>query len=306
MSQLLEPKVAWPDASAQAVRVRVPATLANLGAGFDVFGIAIDAGWEEIAMARRPEPGIVIDVEGPGAASLPREVERNVAGRALHRLVPREGVHVRIRKGVAPAKGLGSSAASAAGAVLAADRLFDLRLPREAQAWFAAQAEASAHMDNVAAALVGGFTLAVDGELISIPPPRNLAFAIHRPSHELRTAESRLVLPGLVSLEAFAQAAGRSAAFVHALMRGDLARAGRMAERSIIDAARTRVVPDLGRMRRAAKEAGACGVFIAGSGPSVAAMVDLDRADPEEVARAMGPDAFVSRPCGGAYVVLEA
>jgi homoserine kinase len=303
MSQVMEPAVAWPRAAEQAVRVRVPATLANLGAGFDVFGISIDAGWEDVSMARRADAQVVIEIEGPGAESIPVDPALNVAGRVLRRLAPREGVYVRIRKGVPPAKGLGSSAASAAGAALAADRLFGLRLPREAQAWFAAQAEASAHMDNVAAALLGGFTLAVDGELVSIPPPRNLAFAIRMPAHELRTAESRMALPGLVSLEAFAEAAGRSAAFVHALMRGDLARAGRMAERSIVDAARTRVVPDLEPMRRAARDAGACGVVIAGSGPSVAAIVDADRADPEEVARAMGPGSFVSRPCGGAHVV---
>lgn len=282
------------------IRATAPATIANLGAGFDAFGISIDAARDVVEVSRASV--LKLSVIG---ADLPEDPELNTAGRAL-RAMTDAGLEVRIRKGVPPSSGLGSSAASAAAAVVAANALLGLRFAPHELVRFAAEGEiasaGTAHRDNVAAAIFGGFTIALEGGTFAFAPPAHLAFAVRLPRIALRTEESRRVLPHEVSLRAMADSIGAAGAFVCAMMSGDVASAARVAEGSIVDRARESLIPGFAEMARAARAAGAEGVVIAGAGPAVAAFVDERRVDPATVARAMGPDAFVTRPAGGAHV----
>jgi homoserine kinase len=288
------------------VKVFAPASIANLGAGFDVFGISIDAGGDELVLEASARPGIELHVCGVGADSIPIEPDRNTAGVALRHVLHGRGVRAFLRKGVRPASGLGSSAASAAAAVVAANVLFDLNLSVEELVRCASMGEqasaGTAHRDNVAAAVVGGLTIALDGMIQNLRPPSHLAFAIVSSGRKTNTAEARRVLPPQVPLKALSESLGKAAAFICALIKGDIDEAARCAEESIVDLARAALIPDLKRIREAAKKAGASGVVIAGAGPAVAALVDSRKADPHAVARAIGPGAFVAHPTGGAYV----
>src|SRR5881296_490358 len=137
------------------VRARAYGSIANLGHGFDVFGMAVDVAWDEVELQRRRR-GLTLQVDGP--AGIPAAARRNTAGVALAKLLAdhgvREGVHVRIVKRGPVGGGLGSSAASAAAAVVAANRLFGLGLARAALVRYAAHGETAsagaAHADNVA------------------------------------------------------------------------------------------------------------------------------------------------------------
>src|SRR6056297_3694377 len=148
--------------------VRAPATSANLGSGFDVFGVALTHPSDVVRVERASET--TIEVTGAGAEYVPTDPAENTAG-----VVAREldaPAHIRIDKGVRPASGLGSSAASAAGAALALNELYDRGLSRSELVPIAAEGEAlvsgEAHEDNVAPALLGGFTIAAEDGVVPV------------------------------------------------------------------------------------------------------------------------------------------
>ena len=242
-----------------------------------------------------------------GPPDIPLDPARNTAGIAVTRLACGAGVNVRIRKGVRHSSGLGSSAASAAAAVVAANALFDRRLSWNQMVHHAAEAEVAsagvAHRDNVAASLLGGFTVATNGTVLGLTPPTHLAFAVWIPRIRLCTATSRRALPKRVPLAAMSDSIAAGAAFICYLMRGYIEAAARTAEQSIVDRAREKLIPEFARKRREALDAGASGVVIAGAGPAIAAFVDDRCADPARVARAIG--GFVTKPTGGARVELS-
>src|SRR6056297_1462452 len=150
------------------ITVRAPATSANLGSGFDVFGVALDRPADVIRVDRADRT--TIEITGVGSQYIPTDPDKNTVGAVVEALdAP---AHIQIDKGVRPASGLGSSAASAAGAAVALDELYDLGLSREELVWIAAEGEAlvsgEAHEDNVAPALLGGFTIAAEDGVVPV------------------------------------------------------------------------------------------------------------------------------------------
>jgi homoserine kinase len=276
-----------------SVLVHSPATLSNLGCGFDVFGLALAAPYDTIRLTRRAAPGISIRHLDP--YDLPTDPARNVAGVALLALlkaVPEEtgGFELEITKGIKPGSGVGSSAASAVGAVVAANALLGNRFSKMELVDFAMEGEAVAsgarHADNIAPAVFGGFTVVRALEpvldIIALPAPPLWVAVVH-PQIEVKTSDSRKVLPATVPLglavRQWANVAGLTAGFLLA----DYDLIGRSLADYIVEPARLPLIPGLAEARTRALAAGAIGGGISGSGPSI---FMLNRT--EETAQAVG------------------
>ena len=275
-----------------SVLVHSPATLSNLSCGFDVFGLSLAAPYDTIRLTRRAAPGVSIHHLDP--YNLPTDPTRNVAGVALLALlkaVPEEmGFDLEITKGIMPGSGVGSSAASAVGAVVAANTLLDNCFTKMQLVNFAMEGEAVAsgarHADNIAPAIFGGFTVvralepALD--IIALPAPPLWVAVVH-PQIEVKTSDSRKVLPATVPLglavRQWANVAGLTAGFLTA----DYDLIGRSLADYIVEPARLPLIPGLAEARVRALAAGAIGGGISGSGPSIFMLNKT-----EETAQAVG------------------
>ncbi len=262
-----------------AIRVFAPATVANLGPGFDLLGLAVTGPGDEVEATPLPQPGRVT-LEVVGGAGIPTDPEANTAGIAaralLRQLGDPGGVALRLVKGLPPGSGLGSSAASAVAAAWAVARLYAPDLPREALLGACLEAEATVsgrHLDNVAPALLGGLVLVrrVDPpQVLPLPFPRDLHLALVAPRITFRTEAARALLPRQVALEA-AVAQGRNlAALLTACFRDDPDLFTASLEDWLAEPYRIPRIPGFARARAAALEAGAQGGVLAGSGPTLA------------------------------------
>ena len=288
---------------AEWVRVRAPATIANVGPGFDVFCLAVRGPWDEVSVRRAREDAL--EVEGVGAESLPTTFTENTAGIVIGALRRATGilqpVQVRVRKGIPPGRGLGSSAASCAAAALAFAKTFpkarSLGLAGLIHAAVEGEAAVSGrHYDNVCGALLGGFvSIASTQPLIlarePVSPRIHLAIAI--PERILRTSDMRQVLPVIVPFREAVGNVGRAATLAMALVRGDARLAGRCLEDRIVEPVRAPFIPGCAEARSAALESGATGFSISGSGSSVFAIAG-DRTRARRAAQAMC-EAFAAR-----------
>lgn len=265
------------------VRVAAPASVSNVCCGFDLLGYAV-AGWQDVVEARpATEPGVrLTEVSGDGGR-LPRTVEENTAGVAAVKLLQlagrggaAPGVELRLRKGLPLASGLGSSGASAVAAVVATDRALGLGAGEARLLAAAMEGErvacGTAHPDNVAPSLRGGLLLVRPGEppeLTDLPVPQGLTCVLLHPHSEVATQAARQVLPSSVPLATLTAQAGNMAALVAGLFRGD----DRLISLALVDLvaepARAGMTPGFAAMRRAAREAGALGAGLSGSGPTV-------------------------------------
>jgi homoserine kinase len=271
------------------VRVRVPATSANLGPGFDALGLALALHNEaELAEA----PGIEIIIQGEGTGRLPRDATHLVVRGA--RLVyeaagrPFPGLRVVQRNRIPPSRGLGSSASAWLQGLLGANALLGNPLSREAIMDLAVSQEG--HADNLAAALHGGLTVTCwDGEaraVVSLPVPAGLRFALLVPDQEASTAEARATLPGSYSRADAAYNVGRAALLVATLARRrfDLL-ATAMGDRLHQPYRARALYPWLDRVLDAARVAGGLGAALSGAGPAVLAV--CRKGEASAVARAM-------------------
>ena len=261
-----------------SVLVHSPATLSNLGCGFDVFGLALAAPYDTIRLTRSSEPGVRIrHLDG---YNLPTEPTRNVAGVALLMLlqeVPETiGFDVEITKGIKPGSGVGSSAASAVGAVVAANTLLGNRFTKMQLVEFAMAGEVVAcgarHADNIAPAIFGGFTVvrAVEPvlDIIALPAPPLWVAVVH-PQIEVKTSDSRKVLPAAVPLGLAVRQWANVAGLVAGFLTADYDLIGRSLDDYIVEPARLPLIPGLAEARKRALTAGAIGGGISGSGPSI-------------------------------------
>jgi len=258
---------------------RAPATIANVGPGFDVFALAIHGPRDEVAI--RPAEEDSLAVEGVDAEGIPTKFSENTAGIVIDALRAATGIsqplRVRVRKGVPSSRGLGSSAASCAGAALAYLKAFpsssSLGAEGFIQAAVAGEAAVSGrHYDNVAAALLGGFvTVASTQPLIlqRVTVSSRVALAIAIPDIRLKTADMRQVLPDLVPLRDAVGNIGRAATLALALSRGDASLAGRCLEDRLAEPARAAFLSGFAEAKAAALGAGATGFAISGSGSTV-------------------------------------
>jgi homoserine kinase len=264
--------------------VRAPATSANLGSGFDVFGVALDAPADVVRVERAERT--TIEVTGVGSQYIPEDPAKNTAGVVAEELdAP---AHIRIDKGVRPASGLGSSAASAAATAVALNELYERGLSGERLVRVAAEGEAAvsgdAHADNVAPAILGGFTVVTDERVLHTAVDLPLVACL--PESVVSTRDARDVIPERVGLDAVTDVVGSAATLVTGMCRDDPELVGAGMDDGVVTPARAELIDGYGAVVEAAREAGAAGVTVSGSGPSVLAVPE-SAARSREVAAAM-------------------
>ena len=259
-----------------------PATVSNVACGFDVLGFALEAPGDRVT-ARLVPSGVTIDrIEGD-AGRLPLDAARNTAGVAalalLTTLGERRGVALTITKGLPLSSGLGGSAASAAAAVVAVDAVLGAKTPLDTLIVCALEGErlgaGSAHADNIAPCLCGGFVLVRrpnPPDVIRLPVPAGLIAVIVHPDLEIETARARALLGTTVPLADAVRQWANLGALVDALHRGDFAQISRSLEDTIAEPRRAPLVPGFSMIKRAAADAGALGSSLSGSGPSLFAL----------------------------------
>lgn len=252
------------------VTVRAPATSANLGSGFDVFGVAFNRPADAVHVEKADET--TIDVRGVGSQYIPEAPEKNTVGAVARALdAP---AHIEIDKGVRPASGLGSSAASAAAAAVALNDLYDRGRSQKELVPIAAEGEAlvsgAAHTDNVAPAILGGFTIATDQGVTQIDTDISLVACL--PEVVVSTREARGVLPDRTSIEKTVDTVGKAATLTAGMVRNDPELVGQGMHDTIITPVRSELIPGYEPVREAALESGANGVTISGSGPAIIAV----------------------------------
>jgi len=307
-----------------SVTAFAPASVGNVGVGFDVLGHAIAAVGDSVTLRRRAAPGITLtDISGR-LTELPRAPEANSASRPLLRMATdhgiRDGVEMSLHKGIPLGSGMGGSAASAVAAVVAADALWGLGLDVSTLLEYALEGEnaasGAAHPDNAAASLLGGLVLTEPGRpprCTRLPVPAGIACVLCHPALEVRTRDARRILSPTVPIEHWVRQSAWLAGFVAGCLRNDLEQVARCLQDEIIWPQRAGLVPGASQALAAARSAGALGGSLSGSGPSVFAWVPVGRAD--DVARAfkasflaggIESETWISSPdAPGAHVVGE-
>lgn len=261
-------------------RAFAPASIGNIGVGFDLLGHAIE-GPRDVAIVRRiaaPEVRIAaIRGDVAGVDALPLEAERNTAGRALIAL--REslgldhGFEVELEKGIPLGSGLGGSAASCVAALIAANAVLDAPLSRDALYPFALQGEAvasgSLHGDNVAPMLLGGVVLATQDRMIPLQVPAWLYCVVVHPDQVLETRRARAALSEPYPLSQFVEQSTHLALFLTGLQRGDIALIREGLHDVLVEPRRASLIPGFAEVKAAALANDALGASISGAGPSV-------------------------------------
>jgi len=280
-------------AGADSVRVFAPASIANLGPGFDCLGVAIDGPGDtlEARLVAGGPPGVTIEAITGDSAGIPLEAGSNCAGRAAQAVLARAtgrgakdaALVLRLHKGLPRGSGLGSSAASAVAGAVAAHLLLGTPLGSNALLEAALEGECVAsggrHADNLAASLLGGFTIVRSHEpldVVRIEAPAQVRFVVVLPAMELETRHARAILPENVPLKAAIANWANVAAMVAAFARGNAADIGRAVVDRVVEPARRHLIPGFEEVRRAALDAGAHGCSISGAGPSVFAVATAE------------------------------
>ncbi|HLX90785.1 MAG TPA: homoserine kinase [Puia sp.] len=259
------------------ITVHAPATVANLVCGFDVLGLCLSEPFDTMRVRLINEKKVVI---APGGSfGLPVDPALNTAGAPLIAMLEEIddeiGFEVNIVKNIKPGSGIGSSAASAAGAVVAANKLLNNKFDRKDLVRFGMFGEKVAsgvkHADNIAPCIYGGVTLIrsiFPLDIVSIPSP-DLHVALVHPQIEVRTSDAREILRKEVLLKDAIRQWGNIAGLVAGFMKNDYALIGRSLEDFIIEPVRSMLIPGFDEVKRRCKEAGALGGGISGSGPSI-------------------------------------
>ena len=257
-----------------------PASVGNVAIGFDILGFAVESLGDRVTVARRKEPGVVIlDVQGV-AGKLPLEPQKNTAGQALlamyEALRPPFGFAVEIDKGIPLGSGLGGSAASAVGAVVAANALLPQSCTKLQLLQYAMQGEAvasgSLHVDNISPCLFGGLVLTVGIDhprVKQIPVPADVRAVIVHPHMFLSTKQARAILKRTVDLSDFVWQTANLAGFISGCYTDDLDMIRASLEDVVIEPQRQALIPGFQEVRRAAMAAGALGCSISGAGPTM-------------------------------------
>jgi homoserine kinase len=305
------------------LRVFAPASIANLGPGFDCLGVALD-GPGDVVSVRRVEgaaPGVTITAIEGDAAGIPLAAAENCAGKAALAVLRQIGgkvareaaLEMTIRKGLPRGSGLGSSAASAVAGAVATHLLFDSPLGTGArigshQLLDAALegemlASGGRHADNLAASLLGGFTIVKSHEPLEVTrleAPPQARFVVVLPEMEIATRYARAILPETVPMQAAISNWAHVAAMVAAVARGSVPDLGRAVVDRVAEPARRHLIPGFDEVKKAALDAGAFGCSISGAGPAVFAVATAETGD--AVATAMHA-AFARHGLGARHFV---
>ncbi len=270
--------------SQKKIRAFAPATVANVGCGFDVLGFAIHELGDYVTASVSETPGVrITSITGDGGR-LPLEAEKNTAGLAAQSLLKEAGktdlgVELTIEKNMPLGSGLGSSAASSVASVVAVNRLIGDPFSKSELLPFSVEGElaasGTAHADNVAAALFGGFILVKTHnppDVLSLQTPEKLHCTIIHPKIEIQTKNSRKILRKEVPLQKAVTQWANVGSLVVGLYTDDYDLIGRSLHDEIIEPVRSMLIPGFKEMKAAALKAGALGCSISGSGPSLFAL----------------------------------
>jgi len=269
------------------VKSYAPATIANLGSGFDVLGLAIDRPGDSVVAERRGEPGLSFSVRSK-VGNIPTDVTKNVAAYVatimLEEFRPEFGVNMTLLKNMPVGSGLGSSAASAVASVVAVNALLKKPHRKADLIRFCLEGERMAsgapHADNAAPCLLGGACLIRSYDpldIIQIPAKDSVVWVVVHPHTVILTEDARNILPSAVSLKNAIRQWGNISGLTVGLAAGDAALIGTCVEDTIAEPVRGNLIPGFAEVKHAALKAGAYGCSISGSGPSIFAVASSDR-----------------------------
>lgn len=265
----------------EEIKLFCTATIANVSCGFDVLGLALENVGDEMIIRKVPKKGVTITkIVGQ---DLPLETHKNVSGVAalamLSKVDTEFGFEIEIYKNIKPGSGIGSSAASSAGAVFGINELLGRPFSNHDLIEFAMQGErlasGVAHADNVAPALLGGFTLVKTTEpleVLKIHTPSELYATVIHPQIEVKTSDAREILRGSVPLKTAIKQWGNVGALISGLFTEDYDLIGRSLEDHIVEPIRSILIPAFDAVKENSVKAGALGAGISGSGPSIYAL----------------------------------
>jgi len=270
-----------------------PATVANVAVGFDILGFAIESVGDVVTVSRTDNGSvrineIVDETGGPASPDVPLDAEQNAATVGLLKL--REdlqldfGFQVGLRKGIALGSGMGGSAASAVGGLIAANSLLETPLPRETLMKYALLGEqatsGASHPDNIAPCLLGGMTLVLSREpfrYVLLPVPEEILTVLIHPRLRLDTRHARAILKPDVSLTDHVRQSASLAGFISGCFTGDVEMIRQSLDDFLIEPQRAPLIPGFAEVKAAALQQGALGASISGSGPSVFALVTSEQ-----------------------------
>jgi homoserine kinase len=263
------------------IKIFAPATIANISCGFDVLGLALNNVGDEMTIRKVAKKGVrITKITGQ---QLPLETHKNVAGVAAMALLAETesafGFEIEINKRIKPGSGIGSSAASSAGAVWAINELLGKPFDLTNLVRFAMEGErlatGVAHADNVAPALFGGFTLVRSSQpldIINIHTPSELFATVIHPQIEVKTSDAREILKTTVQLKDAIKQWGNVGGLISGLYTENYELIGRSLEDFIVEPIRSILIPAFDKVKQSSIKAGALGCGISGSGPSIFAL----------------------------------
>jgi len=319
--------------SIQSCEAVAPSSTANIGPGFDVFGLALDLFYDKVTVRKHETKtgkiSIILSDKSNFNLKIPSDINLNSAGLAVKKLCLESGIEndieLSVLKGIPPGYGLGSSAASAVAAVLGVNHLFKIGFDRKKLVEFAAEGEiASAgvkHYDNVAASLLGGFVIARTSprqEFTRIQPPGNLILVVaipQLPVPEKKTEIARSVLPKQVPLNKVVDNIANASIVVSGFFLNDVKMIANGIEDTIVEPTRKGLIKGFDKVKEYALDNGALAVTISGAGPSIIAFSQSGQGvDPSQIAESMRKGfldsdieskAYVCGPSDGARIVLD-
>ncbi|SMO56712.1 homoserine kinase [Fodinibius sediminis] len=265
------------------VRVFAPASVANVSCGFDVMGFAMGTPGDEIVVRRSDKNTVTIKSITGDEGVLPHDARKNTASVAVQKFLEHvgfeSGVEIEVHKQMPLGSGLGSSAASSAGAVLAINRLLGEPFSRKELLPFAAEGErvacGTAHYDNVGPSLLGGFVFIRSTEpldIFGLPFPESLHGVVVHPHIEIKTEDTRKILRNDIQLGQAVKQWGNVGGLVAGLINKDIDLISRSMEDVVIEPIRSVLIPGYDSVKESALAEGAIGAGIAGSGPSIFAL----------------------------------
>ncbi|MFD2521843.1 homoserine kinase [Emticicia soli] len=281
----------------ESIKVFAPATVANVACGFDIFGFAVDAPGDEVILTKRNDKQIVITKISGDEGKLTLDASKNAVSVPIIAYLKKNGIEqgfdIELHKKMPLGSGLGSSSASSVAGVFAANEMLGKPVSTQALLPFSMEGEriacGSAHADNVAPALMGGFVVIRSYnplDIFNVPTPSELFVTIVHPDIEVNTKDARYILRNEVSMKNTIAQMGNVAGMIAGLMQSDYDLIARSMVDFIIEPVRAILIPEFWEVKHAALEAGALGCSISGAGPSVFAF-SRGRETAEKVAFAM-------------------
>jgi len=311
--------------SLSQVTVIAPATTANLGPGFDVFGLALKQPHDKVTLTAIPKK-VQIEFTGLSAQNTPALPKKNTASIVAKHIIKefklKTGIQIKIDRGIVPGVGLGSSAASAVAVAYGLNHLFNLHLDNKELVRLAAKGEVASagyeHADNVSAAIFGGFVIVRSYNPLEIvtfkaPPDMELCVAYpHMATPAHKTEKARSVVPKTVPIDKVVYNVGSAAAIASGFASGNVDLIGESMSDAIVEPERAALIPGYQKVKEDALKAGACGAAISGAGPAMIAVVNRKKANASKVTKAMKEafesaglkaTAFATTPGRGAYIL---